>query len=546
MASSDTAAQAGSIATEASADLVEHHDGAGPRGPAVPPPVATLGLGALAVGALGVVYGDIGTSPLYSLQTVFAADHGRIPVNRSAVYGVISMIIWTLLIVVTFKYVALVMRADNDGEGGMMALVALIRRLRDRTGIAGFGLLIVLGVFGASLFFGDAMITPAISVLSAVEGLKIVDPSLGEAVIPIALAVLLVLFAAQRFGTGTVGRLFGPVMIVWFCTIAVAGAVEVARAPGILEAASPTWALSFAVTHTILFLVAITGVVLCITGVEALYGDMGHFGRPAIARAWLWLVFPALLLNYMGQGAHVLAHPAARANPFFLLVPGWAQVPLVLLATVATVIASQSVIAGAFSLGRQAAQLGYLPRLTVRHTSHAEVGQVYLPAINAIVLVAVVLLVLGFRSSANLAAAYGVAVTGTILITTVLFFTVARARWRIPLWMVIAGGVFFGSFDLLFFGVNLTKLAAGGWFPVVVGLGVFTVFMTWNRGRERVTVARERVEGPLRKFVEEVHATRPPLRRVPGTAVFLHAQADSTPWALRPTPSTTTPCTKPS
>jgi KUP system potassium uptake protein len=469
------------------------------------------------------------------------------------------MILWTLLIVVTFKYITLVMRADNDGEGGMMALVALIRRLRDRTGMAGLGALIVLGVFGAALFFGDAMITPAISVLSAVEGLKVVDPSFGDAILPISLTVLVILFAAQRFGTGTVGRLFGPVMVVWFCTIAVVGVAQIVKAPGILETVSPTWALSFAINHIILFLVAITGVVLCITGVEALYGDMGHFGRPAITRAWLWLVFPALVLNYMGQGARVLAHPADRANPFYLLVPGWAQVnpfyllvpgwaqvPMVLLATVATVIASQSVIAGAFSLGRQAAQLGYLPRLTVRHTSHVEVGQVYLPAINTIVLIAVVLLVLGFRSSANLAAAYGVAVTGTILITTVLFFTVARARWRLPVWLVLAGGIFFGSIDLLFFGVNLTKLPAGGWFPVVVGLGVFTVFMTWNRGRERVTVVRERVEGPLREFVEEVHAAKPPLPRVAGTAVFLHPSRTPPRGRCGPTSSTTTPCMRPS
>jgi KUP system potassium uptake protein len=533
MATSDTAPQTQDSTSQASADVVEHHDGTPPRGPQALPPVATLGLSALTLGALGVVFGDIGTSPLYSLQTVFAADHGRIPVDRHAVYGVISMILWTLLIVVTVKYVGLVMRADNDGEGGMMALVALIRRLRKRTGIAGAGALIVLGVFGASLFFGDAMITPAISVLSAVEGLKVVDTRLGDVVIPIALTVLVMLFAVQRFGTGTVGRFFGPVMALWFCTIAVAGTVEIAKAPGILATVSPTWAVSFALDHTILFLIALTGVVLCITGVEALYGDMGHFGRHAINRAWLWIVFPALILNYMGQGARVLAHPADRANPFFLLVPGWAQVPMVLLATVATVIASQSVIAGAFSLGRQAAQLGYLPRLTVRHTSRVEAGQVYLPAINAIVLIAVVLLVLGFRSSANLAAAYGVAVTGTITITTILFFTVARARWRIHVWMAVLGLVFFGSIDLLFFGANLVKVTEGGWFPVAVGLGVFAVFMTWDRGREQVTEVRELKEGPLRSFVEEVHAADPPLKRVPGTAVFLHAQPNTTPWALR-------------
>jgi KUP system potassium uptake protein len=533
MASSDTVPETGDTPPQPGSAAATDGADAAAATPHMQPQVAALGVGALALGALGIVFGDIGTSPLYALQTVFAADHGKIPVNRSAVYGVISMMLWTLLIVVTVKYVALVMRADNDGEGGMMALVALIRRLRDRTGMAGFGALVILGVFGASLFFGDAMITPAISVLSAVEGLKVVDSSLGSLVLPIALAVLLALFAAQRFGTGTVGRLFGPIMVVWFGVIALFGAVEIARAPGILQTVSPTWAISFAFNHIVLFFVAITGVVLCITGVEALYGDMGHFGRAAITRAWLWLVFPALILNYMGQGAKVLADPTARSNPFFLLVPHWAQVPMVLLATVATVIASQSVIAGAFSLGHQAAQLGFLPRLTIRHTSHSEVGQVYLPAINTVVLVAVVLLVLGFRSSANLAAAYGVAVTGTILITTILFFTVARARWGLPTWLVVAGGVFFGSVDLVFFGANLTKLFAGGWFPVAVGLGVFWVFMTWNDGRERVTRAREREEGPLMEFIEEVRVAQPPLHRVPGTAVFLNANPHTTPLALR-------------
>jgi KUP system potassium uptake protein len=476
-----------------SADHVEHHDGSGPRPPALPSPAATFGLGALTIGALGVVFGDLGTSPLYTLQTVFAADNGRIPGTREAVYGVVSMVLWSLFLVVTVKYVGLVMSADNDGEGGMMALVALIRQLRDRIGIPAFGVLIALGIFGASLFFGDAMVTPAISVLSAVEGLKVVSPSLGSVVVPIALVVLLALFAVQRFGTGTVGRFFGPVMVVWFIAVAVVGANEIVKKPGILAALSPTYALAFAFAHPTLVPIALTGVVLCVTGVEALYADMGHFGRRTISQAWLFVAFPALLLNYMGQGARVLADPAARANPFFLTVPGFAQVPMVLLATVATVIASQSVIAGAFSLGRSATQLGYLPRLTVRHTSSVEFGQVYLPAVNAFVMVAVVALILGFRSSAHLAAAYGVAVTGTILITTVLFFVVARARWRIPIWLAITGGVFFGGIDLLFFGSNLTKLLAGGWFPVAVGLGAFCVFVTWNRGRaHRLRPARAR------------------------------------------------------
>jgi KUP system potassium uptake protein len=492
-----------------------------------------MGATALTLGALGVVFGDIGTSPLYALQTVFTTENNRLPIDHAAVYGVIAMVVWSLILVVGVKYVWLVMHADNDGEGGMMALVALVRRLQARTGMAGAAALVALGVFGASLFFGDAMITPAISVLSAVEGLKVVDSGLGGIVLPLALGVLAGLFAVQRLGTGAVGKLFGPIMVVWFTVIAVAGLVEIGKAPGILAALSPTYALAFAGGHPTLFFVALTGIVLTITGVEALYADMGHFGRRAITRAWFWVAFPALTLNYMGQGALVLHDHSARENPFFLLLPSWSQLPMVLLATVATVIASQAVISGAFSLGRQAAQLGFLPRLTVRHTSSAEIGQVYLPAINWIVLIAVVMLVLGFRSSANLASAYGVAVTGTILITTILFFTVARARWRIPFWMTLAGALLFGSIDLMFFSSNLRKLFDGGWFPVAIGLSVFCVFMTWKRGRELITTAREYHEGQLRAFVEDVHTMQPPPYRAPGTAVFLNANPHSTPWALR-------------
>jgi KUP system potassium uptake protein len=520
-------------AHDTSADLPEQPSGESTDPPAPAGGIIHAGATALALGALGVVFGDIGTSPLYALQTVFTTENNRIPTNHAAVYGVISMVVWSLILVVGVKYVWLVMHADNEGEGGMMALVALVRRLRTRTGMAGAAMLIALGVFGASLFFGDAMITPAISVMSAVEGLKIVDSGLGGIVLPLSLAVLFGLFAVQRLGTGAVGKLFGPIMVVWFSVIAVAGVVEIGKFPGILAALSPTYAFVFAGAHATLFFVALTGIVLTITGVEALYADMGHFGRRAITRAWFWVAFPALTLNYMGQGALVLHNRSARTNPFFLLLPSWSQLPMVLLATIATVIASQAVISGAFSLGRQAAQLGFLPRLTVRHTSSAEIGQVYLPAINWIVLIAVVMLVLGFRSSANLASAYGVAVTGTILITTILFFTVARARWRIPFWMALAGGLVFGSVDVLFFSSNLRKLFDGGWFPVAIGIAVFCVFMTWRRGRELIRTAREYQEGDLRAFVNEVHAMQPPPYRAPSTAVFLNANPHSTPWALR-------------
>ncbi len=488
---------------------------------------------ALALGALGVVFGDIGTSPLYAMHTVFTEDSGRIPVSAESVHGIISMVFWSITTVVSIKYVTLVMRADNDGEGGIMALIGLIRQVGARGRLAATVALVTLGVFGASLFFGDAMITPAISVLSAVEGLKVISPGLSHLVVPIALTILVALFAVQRFGTGTVGRLFGPICAVWFTALAAAGLAQIVQHPSILQALSPSFAARFAVDHFGLFFLALGGVVLTITGVEALYTDMGHFGRPAISRAWFFAVFPALTLNYMGQGALILHSPGTIANPFFELYPDWAQIPMLVLATAATVIASQAVISGAFSVSRQASQLGFLPRLTVRHTSSAEAGQIYVPAVNWGVLAAVAALVLAFESSANLAGAYGIAVTGTLAIDTLLFFTIVRTRFSRPLWLVLAGGAAFLTIDLLFFSANLPKLVDGGWFPVVIALLAFTIFTTWHRGRELVDAAREQEEGPLREFVEEIHRHGEEINRVAGTAVFLNANPHTTPLALR-------------
>jgi len=492
------------------------------------------GIGALTLGALGVVFGDIGTSPLYAMHTVFAERNNAIDPTQSAVYGIISMVFWSITLVVSVKYLTFVMRADNEGEGGIMALIALIQRLGRQSGLAGKSALVALGVFGAALFFGDAMITPAISVLSAVEGMEVISPGLKELVIPISLTLIILLFAIQRFGTGLVGRLFGPICIAWFIALAAGGIPHVIEHPGILRSLSPTYAFTFAFEHFGLFFIALSGVVLVITGVEALYADMGHFGRRAIRLGWFFVVFPALTLNYMGQGALILHSPeTALENPFFLLYPDWALVPMVILATAATVIASQAVISGAFSVSRQAVQLGYLPRLNIRHTSNAEVGQIYVPAINWGVLVAVIVLILGFRSSANLAAAYGIAVTGTLAIDTILFFTVVRTRFRKPIWMVAFGGAVLLTVDLMFFSANVPKLFQGGWFPVLIAIALFTVFITWSKGRALVSTARMEEEGPLRDFIEEIHSMDPMINRAPGTAIFLNADSGTTPLALR-------------
>ena len=506
-----------------------------PRAEANGSPRRNLAQTALVVGALGVVFGDIGTSPLYTIQTVFnPSDPHPIAVTRESVYGVISLIVWSVTIIVTLLYVLLVMRADNDGEGGILALITLIRR----RGVSGSRrtkiVLAGLGVFGASLFFGDSMITPAISVLSAVEGLKVVQPSLADAVVPITAVVIIVLFASQRIGTAAVGRLFGPVMILWFVAIAACGINGIADHPEILKAISPTYALGFLFGHFTMAFFSMAAVVLAITGAEALYADLGHFGRAPITHAWLVLVFPACILSYMGQGALVLSDPhAAISSPFFLLVPEWAQLPMVVLATAATVIASQAVITGAFSVTHQAVQLGYLPRLRIAHTSERTIGQIYVPWINWVLMVSVLTLVFAFRTSAALAFAFGMAVTGTITITTLLFFYIVRHQWTKPLWLVLTGAAGFLAVDLLFLAANLTKLTHGAWLPLLIGVTVFTILTTWQRGRALVTAQREHNEGSLRAFIDELHDREPPLQRVPGTAVFLNRGNTTTPLAMR-------------
>ena len=486
----------------------------------------------LALGALGVVFGDIGTSPLYALQTVFSADHQAVKPTEGDVYGVISLVFWSVTLIVSIEFVLLIMRADNDGEGGILALIALVETVKLR-GSRLKPVLIGLGMFGVALFYGDGMITPAISVLSAVEGVKVAVPSLGSLVVPITIAVLVALFTIQRFGTHAIGRLFGPVMVVWFAVIAAAGLGRVVAHPAILKALSPSYGIEFFGAHLGIAFIALGAIVLTLTGAEALYADMGHFGRAPISRAWFFVVFPALTLNYMGQGSLILGEPSAIDSPFFLLIPHWGRIPMVVLATVATVIASQAVISGAFSVTRQAVQLGFLPRLTIRHTSTREIGQVYAPAINWALLAAVIALVVGFGSSTRLASAYGIAVTGTMTVDTLLFLVVVRTLWRKPAWMVALGAFVFFTVDFAFLGANLTKAAHGGWFPLTIGAALFAVLSTWKRGSETVRARRIEEEGSLRSFVGELRAMEPPPARVPGAAVYLNARRETTPLALR-------------
>lgn len=490
---------------------------------------------ALAVGALGVVFGDIGTSPLYTVQAIFTQNGHDVHVNVPEVYGVMSLVFWSITIVVSIKYVSFIMRADNDGEGGIMALTALLQARLSKS--AKTALLVTLGILGASLFYGDGAITPAISVLSAVGGLQVAVPSLGSLVVPITVVVLIMLFAIQQFGTGVVGRLFGPVMAIWFVVIGFVGAVEVAHHPGIAKALSPTYAAEFMADHPAVGFLALGAVVLAVTGAEALYADMGHFGRGPIRRAWFLLVFPALTLNYLAQGSLILRHPASPRrpafNPFFQLLPGWAQIPMVVLATVATVIASQAVISGAYSVTQQAMQLGFLPRLTIRHTSAKEVGQIYAPAVNAALLVVVIAIVIGFGSANALTSAYGVAVTGTFVLNTVLFLAVARLLWRKPKAWIAAAAFSFLIVELAFFAANLTKVVHGGWLPLAIALIVFTLLMTWRRGSAILTANRNVVEGPLRAFVEHLGEQEFPVRPVTGVSVFLNPNPQTTPLALR-------------
>lgn len=484
----------------------------------------------LVVAALGIVFGDIGTSPLYALQTVFRIDDGAVRPTVGDVYGVVSFMFWSITIVVSIKYVSVVMRADNNGEGGVMALIALVRRLLgDVRGST--RAVVALGVLGASLFYGDTLITPAISVLSAVEGLKIAAPALSHLVLPLAAVILTGLFGVQRFGTGRVGALFGPVMIVWFGVLAVVGVRGILRTPHVLLGLSPTYAIGFALSRPYVAFVAVGAVVLVITGAEALYADMGHFGRPPILRAWFFVVFPALTLNYLGQTAVILDDPSTVRDPFLLLVPSWGRLPVVILATAATVIASQAVISGAFSVSRQAMQLGFLPPLTVRQTSEHESGQVYLPAVNVALFVGVLALTLAFRSSERLATAYGVAVTGALLIDTVLLLFVARAGWHWGRGRLIAAAIGFGGLELVFFSGNLVKIVHGGWLPLLIAATMFTVMTTWQAGRRVIVASRVEMEGPLEDFVEEMRGRR--IARVHGAAVFPHPNKETTPLALR-------------
>ncbi len=482
----------------------------------------------LTLAALGVVYGDIGTSPLYALREVFASEHHPLAITPDNVLGILSLVFWALMAVISGKYVSFIMRADNRGEGGIMALMALA--LRKTPPGRGRNLIVMLGLFGAALFYGDGIITPAISVLSAVEGLQVITPTLKPFVIPLALLVLVFLFAIQKHGTASVGRLFGPIMLLWFATLSILGVSNIVAEPAVLRALNPAWGAAFLAANPVLGFFSLGGVVLVITGGETLYADMGHFGRNPIRLAWFALVLPALLLNYFGQGALLLADPATIENPFYLLAPAWALYPLVVLSTVATVIASQAVISGVFSITQQAMQLGYLPRFEVRHTSESEMGQIYLPAINWLLLAAVIVLVIGFGSSSNIAAAYGIAVTGTMLITNLLVFVVARAQWHWKAWQAALCILPFLLIDIAFFAANSTKIIAGGWFPLAFGLLIFAVMTTWKRGRELLHEKLGQQSIELAPFLESLALGG--ATRVPGTAVFLTARPGGVPRAM--------------
>ena len=490
-------------------------------------PLARKPLAPLVIGAIGVVFGDIGTSPLYTLRECFTGPHG-LPLTPDNVLGILSVVFWAIMIVVTLKYVTLIMRADNRGEGGIMALTALASRGLENSRMRWW--VVGLGIFGAAMFYGDGMITPAISVLSAVEGLDITAPMLTPYVVPVTLVILIGLFSIQRHGTARVGVFFGPVMCLWFVTLGALGAIEIATSPAVLAALSPTYAIGFLVDNPLAAFLALGAVVLAVTGTEALYADMGHFGATPIQRAWLLFVLPALVLNYFGQGALILHDVGAIKNPFYLLAPAWALLPMVVLSTCATVIASQAVISGAFSLTRQAIQMGYCPRLTIMHTSEREIGQIYVPFINWTLLGAVMLLVAGFRSSSNLAAAYGIAVTLAMAIDSILIFVVMTRLWH---WnRLIAFAIVFPlvAIDFSFLASNALKIPQGGWFPIVIGGIVFTLLTTWKRGRSILHDRLMNESMPLDMFIESI-GSHPPVR-VPGTAVFLTNMQGRVPHAL--------------
>lgn len=482
----------------------------------------------LVVAAIGVVFGDIGTSPLYTIKEVFGGPHA-VPLSADNVLGILSLIFWALIIVVSIKYVALIMRANNKGEGGILALTALALRTQKR-GSRGRLIVVVLGLFGAALFYGDGVITPAITVLSAVEGISVVTPALEHYILPIALVILVALFSIQRFGTARVGLTFGPIICVWFLTLGALGISEIAANPSVLAAMNPIYAVDFMRAQRLAGVLALGAVVLAITGAEALYADMGHFGLKPIRVAWYGLALPCLLLNYFGQGALVIAKPEAVSNPFYLIAPQWGLVPLVVLATVAAIIASQAVISGAYSLTKQAVQFGYLPRMSIEHTSEAERGQVYIPFINWMMLSVVVALVLGFQSSSRLASAYGINVTAMMLIALALATLVVLrlAKWNF--WLVAVGATLLFAVDFAFFSATSVKILQGGWFPIVLGLAAASIMMTWKRGREMLGERMKDYCPPLRPFLENL-IQFPPLR-VKGTAVFMNSSTSTVPSAM--------------
>ncbi|WP_298825495.1 potassium transporter Kup [uncultured Piscinibacter sp.] len=484
-------------------------------------------LAALTLGAIGVVYGDIGTSPLYAFKEVFA--HGHVPMSAENIHGVLSLMFWTLTVVVSLKYVLLILRADNNGEGGLIAMLALASQaVKDRPALR--ARLLLIGIFGTAIFFGDGVITPAISVLSAVEGLEVAAPALHPWIVPVTLVVLTALFMVQRLGTASVGRFFGPITALWFVVLTVLGLTHIAKNPAILWALNPGYAIEFLTAHAGIAFVALGSVVLCVTGAEALYADLGHFGKKPIRLAWFSLVMPALVINYFGQGAMLLAHPENAKNPFYEMAPTWALYPLITLATAATVIASQALITAAFSVTKQAVQLGYLPRLRVVHTSVKDTGQIYLPFVNWGLYVCIVLAVVLFRSSSNLAAAYGIAVTIDMLITTTMTFFVIRYGWRYPWWLCVAATGFFFLVDFTYFAANVVKVFDGGWFPVLIGAVMFLLLMTWKQGRALMGERLRDDAIDLKSFLEAVFVS-PPVR-VPGTAVFLVAEQGNAPNAL--------------
>ena len=488
---------------------------------------------ALMIGALGVVFGDIGTSPLYALSAIFGAPGHHLALNQSNVHGIISLIIWSITIVVSIKYIAFIMRADNQGEGGIIALTALIKSSNINPKRA--SIFVFLGLIGVALFYGDSTITPAISVMSAVEGLGLVEPKLVNYVLPITIVILIGLFWIQQYGTRVIGKLFGPVMLVWFTVLALGGAWQIWLSPSILASLSPAAAVSFFISQPALAFISMAAVILTITGAEALYADMGHFGRAPIARSWFLFVFPALVICYMGQGAMLLANPEAVTTPLFYMYPDSMRFTIVIIATLATLIASQSVISGAFSLTRQAVHLGFLPRMIIKHTSKKEIGQVYLPFVNMALLIVVCLLVLIFGTSQKLAGAYGMAVSITLAIDTILFIVVARVIWKKSIVYSIMMIVGFLLIDLLFVASNFTKIIHGGWFPLVLASFVLIIITTWVHGQKIVSKKRQAQEGPLQDFVNTINDAKPAIRRVPGEAIYIGHHENYAPLALRAT-----------